>query len=32
MQLKAAHVVEIKKLVGYVKRKENPLTQVVRTD
>jgi len=31
MQLEAAHAVEIKKLVDYVDRKENPLIQVVRT-
>ena len=31
MQLEAAHAVEIKKLVEYVDRKEDPLIQVVRT-
>ena len=31
MLLEAAHVVEISKLVEYVDRKEDPLTQVVRT-
>ena len=31
MQLEAAHAVEITKLVEYVDRKEDPLTQVVRT-
>ena len=31
MQLEAAHAVEITKLVEYVKRKEDPLIQVVRT-
>jgi len=31
MQLEAAHVVEITKLVEYVDRKEDPLIQVVRT-
>jgi len=31
MQLKAAHVVDITKLVKYVDRKEDPLIQVVRT-
>ena len=31
MQLEAAHVVEITKLVNYVDRKEDPLIQVVRT-
>jgi len=31
MQLKAAHAVEITKLVEYVDRKEDPLIQVVRT-
>jgi hypothetical protein len=31
MQLEAAYAVEITKLVEYVDRKENPLTQVVRT-
>ena len=32
MQLEAAHVVEITKLMEYVDRKEDPLIQVVRTD
>jgi hypothetical protein len=31
MQLEAAHVIEITKLVEYVERKEHPLIQVVRT-
>jgi hypothetical protein len=31
MQLKAAHAVEVTKLVEYVDRKEDPLIQVVRT-
>jgi len=31
MQLEATHAVEIKKLVEYVDRKEDPLIQVVRT-
>ena len=31
MQLEAAHVAEITKLVEYVDRKEDPLIQVVRT-
>jgi len=31
MQLEAAHVIEITKLVEYVDRKEDPLIQVVRT-
>ena len=31
MQLEAAHAVEITKLVEYVDKKEDPLTQVVRT-
>jgi len=31
MQLEAAHAVEISKLVEYVDKKEDPLTQVVRT-
>ena len=31
MQLKAAHAVEITKLVEYVDRKEDPLIQIVRT-
>ena len=31
MQLEAAHAVEIKKLVEYVDRKEDPLIQVVKT-
>ena len=31
MQLKAPHAVEITKLMEYVDRKEDPLTQIVRT-
>ena len=31
MQLEATHAVEIKKLVEYVDRKEDPLIQVVKT-
>ena len=31
MQLEAVHAVEITKLAEYVDRKEEPLTQVVRT-
>jgi repressor of nif and glnA expression len=31
MQVEAAHAVEIKELVEYVARKEDPLIQVVRT-
>ena len=31
MQLEAAHIVEITKLMEYVDRKEDPLIQVVRT-
>ena len=31
MQLEAAHVIEITKLVDYLDRKEDPLIQVVRT-
>jgi hypothetical protein len=31
MQLEAAHVVEITKLVEYVDRKEDPLIHIVRT-
>ena len=31
MQLEAAHAVEIKKLVEYVDRKEDPIIRVVRT-